>query len=115
MKTFLILAMLAAIPANATMYITDYKSIPFNSDHTRFGSGVSGEYLDHLVVNVTTSASSSVAITDGASTVADDLVLVPASTPVGTYYIQVGARSRVGGWRITTRAGASVLAVGAFK
>ncbi len=108
--------MLAATTAHATNYLTDYESFPPNSDHVIVGgNGAKGDLLDHLVINVTTSATGIVMITDGASTVADDLVVSPASTPIGTYWINVGARSRTGAWRVTTRGGASVIAVGSFR
>lgn len=116
MKKFIVIfGLLTATAAHATTYLTDYVSAPFNSDHKILGTGYKGDILQALVVNVTTSASSEVRITDGASTVSNDLVVVPASAAVGSYYLKIGARSLVGGWRVTTRGGSSVVAVGSFR
>jgi hypothetical protein len=118
MKTFLVLALLAAVPAfGASAYKTDYESVAFDANHQTLGPvGAAGDVLERLVINVTTTGTSRVAITDGASTLpSGDLVIVPVNTPVGSYSIYIGSRSVLGGWRVTTGAGVSVLAVGSFK
>ena len=75
------------------------------------GTGATGDYLHRLVINVTTSATSTVTLLDNSTSI----VIVPAVTPVGVYTIDFEARSASGAWKVTTGAGASVVAVGIFS
>jgi hypothetical protein len=73
-----------------------------------------GQILERLVVNVTTSATSQVQIKDGNGSA---ITVVPSNTPVGCYSIEIGAVCRnttTPGWKVTTAAGVSVIAVGRF-
>lgn len=74
------------------------------------GAGAAGDYLHRLVVNVTTTATSAVTLIDNATSI----VIVPATTPVGVYSIEINAASKSGAWKVTTDAGVSVIAVGVF-
>lgn len=74
------------------------------------GNGKTGDYLKRLIVNVTTSATGTVTILDNATSI----VVVPANTPIGAYSLEIGAVSASGAWKVTTGAGASVIAIGAF-
>lgn len=74
-------------------------------------TGAVGDYLDRLVVTVSTAATSTVALIDGAAS----YTIVAANTPIGVYSIPLGIKSANGSWKITTGAGASVVAVGEFK
>lgn len=92
---------------------TDYEFVAASqTDQVLGGDGAPNDLLARLVVNVTTSATGTVGIKDGASGTLR--TLVPANTPIGVYHVEIGARSVDGGWRITTGAGASVFAVGQF-
>jgi hypothetical protein len=82
------------------------------TDQALGATGAKNDFLARLIVNVTTSATGTVAIQDGADAAID---LVPANTPIGVYVIELGIRSRTGAWQVTTGAGASVLAVGDFS
>ena len=73
-------------------------------------TGATGDYLHRIVVAVATAASSTVDVIDGSTTV----LSIPANTAIGVYSVEVNAVSRNGAWKITTGAGASVLAVGVF-
>jgi hypothetical protein len=73
-------------------------------------TGATGDTLMRLVITVGTSASSTVALLDGATSYA----LMAANTPIGVYVIEINAVSVSGAWKITTGAGATVLAVGNF-
>ncbi|NCW72461.1 MAG: hypothetical protein EBW12_05565 [Actinobacteria bacterium] len=73
-------------------------------------TGAIGDYLHRVIVNVATAASSTVSVLDGATSIS----LMSANTPIGTYSIEVNAASYNGAWKITTGAGASVIAVGQF-
>jgi len=73
-------------------------------------TGAAGDTLMRLVVTVGVSLTGTVALLDGATS----YTLLPASLPVGVYTIEINAVSVNGAWKITTGAGATVLAVGNF-
>jgi hypothetical protein len=75
------------------------------------GAGAKGDYLYALVIVVATSATSTVAVDDGGGS---DIVIMAANTPIGTYFIPLMMKSSVGGWRVTTGAGATVIGLGDF-
>lgn len=75
------------------------------------GTGATGDYLHRIVVAVATTATSTVSVIDGSTTV----LSIPANTPIGVYSVELNARSATGSWKITTGAGASLLAVGIFS
>lgn len=74
-------------------------------------TGATQDYLHRIVVAVATAATSTVSVIDGSTTV----LAIPANTPIGVYSIEVNAVSANGAWKITTGAGATVLAVGIFS
>ena len=74
-------------------------------------TGGTGDTLQRLIITVNTAASSTVALLDGATSYA----ILGANTPIGIYQIEVGAVSVNGAWKITTGAGATVMAVGNFS
>jgi len=73
-------------------------------------TGAAGDTLMRLVVTVGVSLTGTVSLLDGATS----YPLLPASLPVGVYSIEINAVSVNGAWKITTGAGATVLAVGNF-
>ena len=73
-------------------------------------TGGVGDTLMRVVVTVSISLTGTVALLDGATS----YPLVAASTPIGVYVIEINAVSVNGAWKITTGAGATVLAVGNF-
>lgn len=93
---------------------TDYEEVAAGQTAQQLGPvGALGDVLQRLVVDVATAATSTVSIIDGNVSMA----IVPANTPVGVYSIEIGARAKVTttpGWKITTGAGVSVVAVGRF-
>ena len=74
-------------------------------------NGAIGDYLHRIVVTVSTAASSTVNIIDGSTTV----LAIPANTPIGVYSLELGLNAATGPWKVTTGAGAAVLAVGLFS
>lgn len=74
-------------------------------------TGAKGDFLSRIVVAVATAATSTVAVIDGATTI----LSIPANTPIGVYTVELGIRAGTGPWKITTGAGASVLAIGQFS
>jgi len=78
------------------------------------GTGAKGDYLHRLVCTVTTAATSSVVIVDGASfthTVLPNNV----GSGIGVYDIELNIISANGAWKVTTGAGVEVIAVGIFS
>jgi hypothetical protein len=73
-------------------------------------TGAIGDYLHRIVVTVNTAATSTVSIIDGAFSHA----IVRANTPIGVYDIEINAKTVTTGWKVTTGAGAEVLAMGTF-
>jgi len=74
-------------------------------------TGAAGDTLMRLIITVGTSASSTVTLLDNATSYA----IMAANTPIGVYVIEINAVSVSGAWKITTGAGATVLAVGNFS
>lgn len=74
-------------------------------------NGKAGDWLERLIVTVATAATSTVTLEDGTGSA---ITIMAANTPIGVYVITLGMRSRLGGWQLTTGAGATVIAVGDF-
>lgn len=74
------------------------------------GSGGVGDYLHRVVITVGTAAASVVTLFDGSTSIP----LMVATTPIGTYSVEINAAALTGPWKITTGAGATVIAVGIF-
>lgn len=92
-----------------TMYETVAAS---QSDQVLGVTGASGDLLERLIVTVATAASGTVSIKDGSGSA---IPITAANTPIGVYSVEIGARSSAGAWKVTTGAGATVIAVGEFK
>ena len=75
------------------------------------GSGAVGDTIIRLIVTVNTALTSTVTILDNSTSIA----IMPATTPVGVYSIDLGVQSVSGPWKVTTGAGATVVAVGNFS
>lgn len=92
---------------------TDYEFVAAGATNQVLGTaGATNDLLERIVVSVNTSATSAVSIKDGSDTA---ISVVPANTPIGVFTVEIGARSRTGGWQITTGAGVSVIGVGQFS
>lgn len=77
------------------------------------GTGATGDYLHRVIISVVTVATASVTLLDGATSIViltGNAALVP-----GVYSIEVNAASASGAWKVTTGAGATVVAVGIFS
>ena len=77
------------------------------------GSGAAGDYLHRLIVTVNTAATSTVTLTDGVTAIP----VVPANVGagVGVLDIELNMASLTSGWKVTTGAGVTVVAVGLFS
>mgnify|MGYP003405068788 FL=1 len=94
-------------------YATDYETVAASQTDQVLGPvGAAGDVLEKLIVSVATAATSTVSIKDGSGSA---IVITAANTPIGVYSVLIGARSTGGAWKVTTGAGATVLAVGQFK
>lgn len=110
-----VIALLAVcrLDAMAAMPTSDYEAVAASQTDQVLGpTGGAGDILEFVVVSVATSATGTVAVDDGGGT---DIPITAANTPIGVYTVHLGARSVTGAWRVTTGAGATVLAVGRFK
>lgn len=74
-------------------------------------TGAIGDYIERLVITVATAASGTVALLDAATSIP----ITAANTPIGVYTVELGCRSVEGAWKITTGAGATVIAIGQFS
>lgn len=85
------------------------------TDQVLGATGAAGDYLERLVIVVSTAATAQVSIKDGSG---GSAIIVFPNNPgggVGTYNVHLGVRATgAGGWRVTTGAGASVIATGDF-
>jgi len=97
------------------MYDTDYEAVAASQTDQIMGPvGAVGNVLKRLVVSVATAATSTVSIKDGDGAA---IVITAANTPIGVYAVDINARcvnTTTPGWKVTTGAGATVLAVGRF-
>ena len=91
---------------------TTYETVDASQTAQVLGqSGAVGDTIIRLIVTVNTAASSTVTILDNSTSIA----IMPATTAVGVYSIDLGVQSVSGPWKVTTGAGATVVAVGNFS
>jgi hypothetical protein len=77
------------------------------------GTGATGDYLHRLIISVNTVATATVTLLDNATSIP---LLTGAATLVpGVLVVDIEARSVSGAWKVTTGAGATVIAVGIFS
>ena len=81
------------------------------------GTGAVGDYLHRIICTVKTAATGNVVLVDGTGVGLLTHTVLPASagTGINVYNIEVNAASVSGAWKITTGAGAEVMAVGIFS
>ncbi len=76
------------------------------------GTGAVGDYVHRLIINVITVASAGVTLIDGSTSI---VISTAASAVLGPISLELNMRSATGPWKITTGAGATVVAVGIFS
>lgn len=88
-------------------------NLPVAASQTDYQLGNSAkDVLERLIISVATAATSTVSLKDGSGSA---IPIMPANTPIGVYTVRLGARGvDAGGWKITTGAGVTVLAIGDF-
>lgn len=91
---------------------TEYETVAASQTAQVLGTaGAKGDVIARLIVTVATAATGTVTILDGATSIP----IVAANTPIGVYSIELGLMAVTGPWKVTTGAGASVVAVGNFS
>ena len=92
--------------------INKYETVAASQTAQALGAtGKAGDLLKKLIITVTTSATGTVALLDNATSIS----ITAANTPIGVYEVEFNVRSAEGAWKITTGAGASVIAIGIFS
>lgn len=77
-------------------------------------TGAAGDFLATLIITVGTAATAATSIKDGGGSSIPILPNTPGGG-VGVYVVPINAHSLAGGWKVTTGAGATVLAMGYFS
>ena len=97
--------------AVALPYAVFYETVTFSQTNAILGTtGAKGDILANLVVTVNALTTGTVTLIDGAIS----YPLTTATTPAGVYMLTLNAQSQSTGWKVTTGAGATVLATGQF-
>ena len=97
-------------------FVSKYETVAASQTAQAIGiTGKTGDILERLVVTVATSATGTVNLLDSSGGSLVTIPITAANTPIGVYTVELNAKSTDGGWKITTGAGASVLAVGRFS
>jgi hypothetical protein len=95
----------------AATYALPYEHVPVSQTAQVLGTtGAIGDYLHRLVITISATATSTVSLLDNNTA----HVLVAANTAIGVYSIEINTFSKIGAWKVTTGAGAEVLAMGNF-
>ena len=76
------------------------------------GTGAAGDYVHRLIVNVITVATAGVTLIDGSTSI---VISTAASAVLGPISLELNMAAVTGPWKITTGAGATVIAVGKFS
>lgn len=88
-----------------------YEAVAASSTDEVLGDGEKGNYLKRLIVTVGTAATGNCSLKDGAGSA---IPITAVNTPIGVYIVDVDAACATS-WKVTTGAGATVLAVGNFR
>jgi len=76
------------------------------------GTGATGDYVQRLIINTITVLTAGVTLIDGSTSI---VIQTAASGVIGVQSVEIGVASVTGPWKITTGAGATVVAVGIFS
>jgi len=90
---------------------SSYEAVAASQTDEVLGDGAKGNYLARLIITVATAATGTVSIKDGSGSA---IPITAANTPIGVYSVEIGATCTTS-WKVTTGAGATVLAVGNFN
>ena len=95
-------------------YNSGYETVAAaQTDQVMGSTGAIGDYLDGLIITVATAATAATSIKDGGGSAIPILPNSPGGG-IGVYYVPIKARCTGIGWKVTTGAGATAVAVGTF-
>lgn len=77
------------------------------------GTGAKGDYLHRLIISVNTVATATVTVLDGSTSI--PLLTGSATLVPNVYSVEMNMAAATGPWKVTTGAGATVIAVGIFS
>lgn len=101
--------------SNTSAYNTDYELVAASQSTQTLGPvGGQGDILERCIVVPETTGAGTVAIKDGSDT-AINIVVTGTLEDLKPLIVEIGARSRVGAWQVTTGANVHVICVGKFK
>jgi len=93
----------------------DYETVAISQTDQVLGAvGARGDVLKRIVAVVATALTSTISIKDGNGSA---ISILPANTAIGAHNIELGMIAKnatTPGWKITTGAGVSLLAIGRF-
>ena len=99
------------MPEVAAQYGFKYEHVAASATAQVLGAtGAAGDYLHRLIITVSTGLTGTVSLLDNNAS----HVLVAANSAIGVYSVEVNSKSVNGAWKVTTGAGAEVLAIGNF-
>jgi hypothetical protein len=91
----------------------EYKTVAVSKTEQLLGlAGNRGDYVHRLIINTITVASAGVTLIDGSTSI---VIQTAASAVIGVQSVELNVTSVSGAWKITTGAGATVMAVGLFS
>lgn len=95
----------------------DYETVAVSqTDQILGATGSVGDWLQRIIITVATAATAAVSIKDGAGAAISILPNTPGGG-VGVYVVELGMKAlspTTPGWKVTTGAGSTVVAVGDF-
>lgn len=104
---------------SVSIYTRKYETVAASQTAQVLGaSGKTGDKIEKLIVTVATAATSTVSLLDNTGGSLITIPIAAANTPIGVYVVDFGPggiAATSGGWKITTGAGATVLAIGQFS
>jgi hypothetical protein len=96
----------------------EYETVAVSqTDQILGANGSVGDFLSRLIISVVTAATAAVSIKDGNGSAISILPNSPGGG-VGVYVVDIGAacvNPTTPGWKVTTGAGSTVLAIGDFS
>lgn len=93
-----------------------YATVAVSQTDQILGTGKVGDYISRLIITVATAATAAVSIKDGNGAAISIMPNTPGGG-VGVYVVDIGAacvNATTPGWKVTTGAGSTVLAMGDF-
>ena len=92
---------------------SEYETVAVSQTDQILGTaGAKSDFLARVIINTIVVASGSVSITDGTTVI---VLQTAASATLGPKSVELGIRAQTGPWKVTTGAGATVIAVGQFS